>query len=164
MREQASTYVAEDGSYGVTVTASALRNILQFCREGQRLETGGVLVGQYSADRTRAIVTAATGPAPDTRSGRTWLRRGTRGLAAWLRGLWRTSGQHYVGEWHFHPYAPPTPSGTDIAQMRQIAATAHYQCCEPILIILGGDPKRFWSLHVEVNTRAGTRHVLASER
>ena len=35
-----------------------------------------------------------------------------------------------------------------------------YQCAEPILLILGGDPRGAWKLHVEVHTRRGERHEL----
>lgn len=45
--------------------------------------------------------------------------------------------EHYLGEWHLHPKSNPTPSATDIAQMKKIAQDKNFNCKEPILMILG---------------------------
>jgi hypothetical protein len=62
-------------------------------------------------------------------------------LQAWLDSLWRRKADYYVGEWHYHPGASASPSGVDVAQMRAIARDEKYACPEPLLIILGGDPR-----------------------
>ncbi len=49
-------------------------------------------------------------------------------------------GTYYIGEWHFHPFMSPVPSGTDLRQIRAIARDRDYQCPVPILIVVGGDP------------------------
>jgi hypothetical protein len=105
-------------------------------------------------------VTHASPPPPDTTAGPTWLRRGIVGLESWLARLWTRDGRHYLGEWHFHPFSSPQPSGRDLAQMRVIAKSARYQCPTPVLLIVGGDPQGQWRIHVEVIDETGRRYHL----
>lgn len=44
---------------------------------------------------------------------------------------------YYLGEWHLHPGSSPTPSVTDISQMKKIEHNPKFNCKEPILLILG---------------------------
>ncbi len=134
--------------------------MLRACRASRGLETGGVLVGRYTADGHLAVVERASGRVEGSSSGRSWLVRGVKGLHEWLSRLWSSGRGHYVGEWHFHPFAVPTPSRQDVKQMRLIAGSDDYQCRDPLLVIVGGDPGAETSLHVEVNTLGGQRYVL----
>ena len=99
-------------------------------------ETGGILIGRYSADRNCAEVVRISGPPRDSKSGPTWFTRGTRGLDQLLKRAWR-EGLHYVGDWHYHPAGCPEPSPSDRAQMSQISSEPKMQCATPILLILG---------------------------
>ncbi|HCM3801602.1 TPA: Mov34/MPN/PAD-1 family protein [Klebsiella variicola subsp. variicola] len=63
------------------------------------------------------------------------------------------NGLYYVGEWHFHPGGSPEPSGDDFRSMTSIAANPDYQCLEPVMIILGGDPAGSYSLSASVFPR-----------
>ncbi|MGH7244806.1 MAG: hypothetical protein ACREJD_15440 [Phycisphaerales bacterium] len=47
--------------------------------------------------------------------------------------------------------------------MSHISRTDSYNCPEPILIIMGGNPRASYAIHVEVNTRQGLRTILQSE-
>jgi hypothetical protein len=82
------------------------------------------------------------------------------GLEVWLARLWTRDASYYVGEWHFHPYSRPQPSDRDLAQMQVIAKSTRYQCPTPILLIVGGDPKGEWCIHVEVLDETGRRYHL----
>ncbi len=164
MAEAPSDYWTQDGRFGVRIERRAVESIVADCARSGRRETGGILVGRYSDDRRLALVLSASSPPPDNRAGGFWLLRGVRGLQSWLEGLWKKDGTHYLGEWHFHPFAAPIPSRQDVSQMRRIASTESYQCAEPILLILGGDPRGSWKLHVEVHTRRGERHQLSPGR
>jgi proteasome lid subunit RPN8/RPN11 len=73
--------------------------------------------------------------------------RGVIGLPARLRRLW-TSGEYYIGEWHFHPFASPTPSETDRRQIAKFAADPALECPHPVMIVVGGDPVANWRLAV----------------
>ncbi len=106
-------------------------------------ETGGILIGYYSADLNLATVLRATGAPNDSRSGSTWFTRGIAGLDEMLRRAWRAD-QHYLGEWHYHPGGLPEASPSDRAQMHKIASDPKMQCATPVLLILGdlGDDPR----------------------
>ncbi len=127
-----------DGSYGLIIEAGALRDLDRMCAAAGDIETGGVLVGRYSADLTTAIVMEATPPPSDSRQGPFWFDRGVAGLREMLRRRWRSKERtYYVGEWHFHPTAHIAPSEEDVAQMYRICHDPNYHCTEPVLLILG---------------------------
>lgn len=126
--------------------------MLRHCRKAKGNETGGVLAGRYSDDLACAIVTAASGAPPDSSAGRSWFRRGLEGLQGWIGRLWKDKS-YYLGEWHYHPFAAPDPSGTDVSEMNDIAATESYKCPEPLLVIVGGNPRRAWRIRAFVFPR-----------
>ncbi|WP_083968083.1 Mov34/MPN/PAD-1 family protein [Hyalangium minutum] len=144
-----------DARFGVHIPGATVRRLLHLCRSSWRKETGGILVGVYSAALDCARVSAASGSPVDSVRGPSWFQRGTRGLQRWLDRRWASRGAHYLGEWHFHPYAAPVPSDTDLQQLEIIASTADYRCPEPILLIVGGDPSGKWlvSAHVVPKSR-----------
>jgi hypothetical protein len=73
--------------------------------------------------------------------------RGVSGLGKWLKQLWsHRRRRFYLGEWHFHPFGSPMPSTQDDIQMKEIAQLFESRCPEPVLLIVGGDPKGGWSL------------------
>ena len=76
------------------------------------------------------------------------------GLTRRLGREW-VEGAYYVGEWHFHPFAAPTPSPLDIKQIMVFAADAELRCPRPVLLVFGGDPRGVWSLSVAVVMDAG---------
>jgi len=153
-------WASDDGRLALRLPERALDDILDACRKSGQAETGGILVGRYSADLAVAAVTHVSPPPPDTTAGPTWLRRGIVGLESWLARLWTRDARHYLGEWHFHPFSSPQPSGRDLAQMRVIGKSTRYQCRTPILLIVGGDPRGEWCIHVEVIDKTGRRYHL----
>jgi len=64
--------------------------------------------------------------------------RGVKGLETLLKRFW-SKNEYYLGEWHYHPNASASPSMQDISQMKEISRSIHYQCPEPVLLIIGGD-------------------------
>src|SRR4029078_6600756 len=79
------------------------------------------------------------------RAGLTWFSRGVSGLQRWLSKLWKSKA-YYLGERHFHPYAAPNPSGTDISKRTGVAKDDLCKGTEPVLVILGGDAAADWQL------------------
>jgi len=146
-------FASADDSYGLVLGIQPLRDVLRHCQGAGRMETGGILVGQYDGDMKRAIVVAVSGPPADSFLGCFSFVRGVRGLQRWLDARWRRNEGFYLGEWHFHPYASPSPSTVDIEQMRRISQSRHYCCPEPILVIIGGDPTGEWSVRSYVFPR-----------
>jgi integrative and conjugative element protein (TIGR02256 family) len=138
-----------DKRLGVQISESELAKAIKQCVRTDRKETGGILVGRYTTTHDCALVTSVSDAPRDSRAGGTWFSRGVAGLQRWLDGLWK-SKSYYLGEWHYHPFAMATPSEDDLAEMKSIANTESYHCPEPILIIVGGDPKKDWHVRVFV--------------
>lgn len=121
----------------VVILAKVVKHMCRLCDEDRSRETGGILIGSYSADCTTAHVVEATSPPGDSKFGPNWFYRGTDGLDELLRKRWHTEPRtHYVGEWHFHTATVPWPSPQDRKQMRAVARDDRYDCAEPLLLIV----------------------------
>ncbi len=126
------------------------------------LETAGALFGVYTSSREvggggvldTAIATeaqvACRRPGPYT----------CETDAALMQRLCdeRWPRTYYLGTWHTHPGALPTPSKTDLDTLLTHAADPKQNCPEQLLVILGGalldEP---WSVHV---TKGGVVYEL----
>jgi integrative and conjugative element protein (TIGR02256 family) len=150
--------------YTVSLSESTIKSMLSWCKKASGMETGGIILGRYSDDLKRAEISRVLGPASDSSSGRTWFIRGIRGLNRLLRMLWTLRKDYYLGEWHYHPNASPRPSLIDIAQLKVIARSESYNCPEPILIIIGGDPQGEWAVSINVFLRSGEPIILIEIR
>jgi integrative and conjugative element protein (TIGR02256 family) len=135
-----------DRKYGLRIPSKVLQKILQLCSSSGSNETGGIIIGYYTRRLDCAVVTDCSGPPLDSKSGSNYFGRGIKGLQRWLMSLWNlTKRRYYLGEWHFHPFANPQPSGVDINQLEKNAKNKSYHCSEPIMFIIGGDPNNDWS-------------------
>lgn len=111
-------------------------------------ETGGILIGRYEGSRLALVEHATTAP-PDSRRGRTWFERGTKGLEQILEEHWDAPvRRYYVGEWHFHPAPDGTPSDRDRDQMFEVASEQRYACRQPVLVIISPGGDKSWLLRV----------------
>ncbi|WP_052342822.1 Mov34/MPN/PAD-1 family protein [Bacillus sp. EB01] len=128
-------YLNEEGSFGIEIDESKINAIYDMCKESFPNETGGILIGKYSSNLNRAQVKIVTGAPVDSKCGRTWFHRGTKGLQKLLDEAWDQYGMYYLGEWHYHPGGNPSPSIHDIVEMSRISKNNAYHCPEPILII-----------------------------
>ncbi len=147
-------FQSSDGKYGFVIGQENLSKILEACILSGHNETGGILVGYYTKKHDIAVLTAVSTAPADSRHGRNWFERGVHGLQYWLRSLWNSKRYYYLGEWHFHPNQSPTPSGEDMQQMRSIAESARYRCPEPLLLVIGGNPRGNWTAQVSLFPRA----------
>lgn len=145
-----------DRRFGLSLGQAQVRTLLRFTRSAGAKETGGVLVGRYNDRFNRAEVRTVSSPPRDSKAGWCHFERGSAGLEVWLLKLWRARARtYYLGEWHFHPYASAEASAHDRAQMRAIAADTRYACPEPVLLILGGNPRGAWNALAYVFPRDG---------
>ncbi len=145
-----------DRRLGITLRSAQLQELRRLCEGSWPLETGGILIGYYTPTHNMAIVTCVAPPTPDSHGSATTFFRGWRGLRELLSRFWFREPEqrrYYLGEWHFHPGAVPLPSPEDHSQMHDIAETTAYHCPEPVLLIVGGGPKRGWCLSVHVYRR-----------
>lgn len=145
----------------VTISAKALSMMVEFARRRSHRETGGILIGHYSEDLTSARVEAASDEPPDSRAGRTWFVRGQVGLAGTLERAWR-EGRYYLGEWHSHPGATPTPSGPDLSSITKLARHKSLMCHCPILLIIGGDLRSRPELSATLGSVSSTETMRAT--
>ena len=142
----ASTARTKDGVFGIVIDDVTISQIDRLCMAAGDVETGGIIIGRYSDDRSTAIIVEATSAPTDSRGGRLSFVRGVKGLGGLLRTRWRSKERtYYLGEWHFHPATVIEPSTQDFREMAQIAAAVNYRCKEPILMIFAkrlnvGDP------------------------
>jgi proteasome lid subunit RPN8/RPN11 len=143
---------SDDAKFGLKIRGNEFGKILEYCRGAERLETGGILVGNYSEGRDVAFVSRVSKAPRDSKSGATWFYRGIQGLQAWLHSLW-SSDHYYLGEWHFHPGGRPIPSDRDVLQIKEISESPKYCCPEPILLIIGGCPSGAWEVGAYVSPR-----------
>lgn len=82
---------------------------------GQRLETGGLLLGLYRAQAwpPRSFIVQATGPGPGSRHGHASVVVDREAIIAETR-----ADMFELGFWHTHPGSTPTPSPEDLACSR----------------------------------------------
>lgn len=145
---------SKDDIFGLRISYSDLENMLECCRKSFPDETGGILVGSYTKSLDCAVVESITGPPRDSQRGRTWFKRGIKGLQKILKNYWKRN-RFYIGEWHFHPNGEPSPSNTDKNQLKIICESKDYDCSAPVLVILGGNLPDDWKIRAFVSPRDG---------
>ena len=132
-------FTGEDAGVLVRVPGEVSRGAGLIAAEFAPLETGGLVLGRYTAGRTVLTATELLPPPPDSLHGRTDFERGVVGLREAIRAARETDPTVYVaGEWHTHPGGAPTPSGTDHRHMRGFAWRGLFGCRTPVLLIAGG--------------------------
>jgi len=147
MGNEILSFQSEDMSFGLQIPRIELNSMYKMCLASSN-ETGGVLIGYYSADLSWAKVTKATAPPTGSiRRAFTFVREG-KSLTRLLDKYWKKK-QYYLGEWHFHPNASAEPSSTDRNTMHKLASTASLHCPEPILFIIGGSSSK-WTFYCSV--------------
>lgn len=110
-------------------------------------EAGGQLFAQIEGSRWSIV--RATGPRRSDWRSRFGFRPDRRAERAEIQDLFAL-GLHYVGDWHTHPEAHPTPSSSDLASMDDLVTRSTHELPGFLMIIVGTDPGRFglWlSLH-----------------
>ncbi len=141
---------SRDRKFGLSLQESLLLEGLKECLTSTPQETGGILVGYYTPAHDCAVVTALSGPPEDSIRGPRLFKRGTNGIQRWISRLWREQRHFYLGEWHYHPGGASVPSLDDKQQMRSLSKDNKLKCPEPILLIIGGDPKGEWTVNAYV--------------
>jgi len=133
-------FAGDDLDVLVRVPGGVARAASAIAAEFAPLETGGLVLGRYTARRTVLTATALLPPPPDSLHGRTDFVRGVVGVREAIRDARMEDSTVYVaGEWHTHPGGAPTPSGTDHRHMRGFAWRGLFGCRSPVLLIVGGD-------------------------
>lgn len=144
-------YESSNKNLGVKIPDQLLGYLHDLCEKSYPYETGGILVGRYSEDLKWAKITDATGAPTASKRSFCSFTRGSQGIAALLKKLWKKQ-QYYLGEWHYHPNASPKPSKLDLETMFKLSKSKDLHCPEPILLIVGGTPANWYQyigVHLE---------------
>ena len=152
--QDAIEWTSADSSITVRIPVDRLDAVKDLCTEAGTVETGGILAGTYFSG-TEALVVRATDPPSDSIHGPTTFHRGTDQVDEWLQTANERLGIQYLGEWHYHPDAPPEASNDDHDEMMSIATNENYHCPDPILVVVGGTPPDDFSVNVYVGHREG---------
>lgn len=109
-------------------------------------EAGGVLLGRHILGSDNIVVDFATVPMAGDRRSRTSFFRSRRPHQAAMRAAWDESGGtcHYLGEWHTHPQAVPTPSLVDVFDWRRHLVLDRYMGPSLFFLIVGTETTRVW--------------------
>jgi integrative and conjugative element protein (TIGR02256 family) len=105
----------------VLVEDAVLRHIEGYRqRLGSSTEAGGILMGYRRADHLHIVMATKPGP-NDRRQRHSFVRLDSTHQAQALTG-WRRSGgrMDYLGDWHTHAEANPSPSTIDVAEWEKI--------------------------------------------
>ncbi len=138
----------KEKSIGVVLPNNIYEQLLRLCENSYPLETGGVMIGNYSLDSTYAKIARILGPAKHSKHSKSSFLRSSYGIKDILDEEW-TSGNFYLGEWHYHPDFSAAPSHTDIQQMKVFSKDRQLNCPEPILLIIGGK-KENWNISLNI--------------
>lgn len=137
----------------VDVPEHVYEKILTMCIDASTNETGGILIGYYSANLKGAYICDATKQTTDSVSRPCSFERGIRGLKKLIIKYWGDK-QYYLGEWHFHPQNSPRPSSQDVNEMIGISHNDKFKCPEPILLIIGQKRSEYnISLNIFINDK-----------
>lgn len=124
------------------ITETFSRNI----QNGDKKESGGILIGSYIKETNDIIIDSLTEPQPsDVRERYLFIRKEKKHKEI-LDATWYNSAKTsvYFGEWHTHPEDIPTPSSQDIRnwkkQLRLTKFYGHYL----FFVIVGRKETRLW--------------------
>jgi molybdopterin/thiamine biosynthesis adenylyltransferase/proteasome lid subunit RPN8/RPN11 len=129
---------APESPITVQIPSTCLEAMYDRCRKEHPCETGGILAGTDRIDGP-ALVVNARDPPRDSIQEPTRFLRGTDKVEEWLKDARESIGIDYLGEWHYHPGAPPGISRDDRTAMDEIANDGGYDCPHPLLFIVGQD-------------------------
>ncbi|WP_418514581.1 Mov34/MPN/PAD-1 family protein [Deinococcus sp. RM] len=109
-------------------------------------EAGGMLIGHHPVDSQDIVLDRLTTPQPEDRRSRCRFHRDQAAHQQLLDLHWMASGgkRTYVGEWHTHPEARPSPSGLDLRSWRKALRGTAFQGPGLLFIIVGTETASIW--------------------
>ncbi len=121
------------------ITKEALDTFKAFIQDNpDKKEAGGVLLGRMIKDSEDIIIDLISQPQESDKQERTFFRRNDEHQII-INEEWIKSGGtcNYLGEWHTHPEANPTPSGIDLKNWKQQLIKAKYEGYTLFFVIVG---------------------------
>ena len=137
----------EVNTYKIIIDEITLNKIIFECEKYENLETGGILIGNYSKDGITAYIKDSYSPKDSKRYSNRFFR-GTFGINKILDKKWKKK-EYYLGEWHYHPNSSSESSKLDDIQMMKFSKNKKLNCQVPILLVIGGNSLK-WSLNLYI--------------
>ena len=108
-------------------------------RFGQRVETGGIILGERDETLKIMWVDEFSPPPSDSTLTPTEFICGTRGTAQLHAKRDREScgSIRYIGMWHTHPESLPVPSLTDLLAVSKLHSETGSQFAHSLMVIIG---------------------------
>jgi integrative and conjugative element protein (TIGR02256 family) len=118
-------------------------------------ETGGVLLGYWSADGGSAVVTLWGGPGPGARHWETGFVPDYDFQEAEIATRYAESGRRlaYLGDWHTHPTGAAELSSKDRRCLWRIAKSKQARARQPVMVVLSDSPR--WTVSAWLCQRRG---------
>jgi integrative and conjugative element protein (TIGR02256 family) len=116
-------------------------------------EAGGMLFGRFLIDSNDIVIDALSVPMKGDIRKRTYFHRSMKAHQEVLDRVYEESYGtcHYVGEWHTHPEADPSPSNIDLKNWRRIMSQTVTDSNLFLFIIVGTAQIRVWRGIKELN-------------
>jgi integrative and conjugative element protein (TIGR02256 family) len=141
-----------DGRYEVRVAAGAVAEMRAEVRRGarvrgDRVETGGSLLGGFDDAVGVVWIDEATGPPPDSLLSESHFEHGTDGVTERIAARRDATARvtTFTGMWHSHPNGEASPSRTDEEGMRDLVLPVERAPSRALLLIVGGPAGRWRS-------------------
>jgi integrative and conjugative element protein (TIGR02256 family) len=123
---------------------------------GDSLEAGGQLFARFSDHEI--TISNVTGPRLADRRSRYLYLPNRREEQREIDEMHR-KGLHFVGDWHTHPEAVPTPSSSDIRTIKEAVAKSRHHLHGFLMIVVGSGDFPM-GLHVSLNTSVSHLRLL----
>ena len=111
------------GEYKININDYVLNVLKGYKQIEDKKESGGILFGKKSLDSNHYFLVDLTVPNSDDLCSKFSFLRRAKNAQKIINEKWEGSGGYvnYIGEWHTHPEASPTPSRTDIKTYKKIS-------------------------------------------
>ena len=123
----------------VELTESFLIKIKEYTQDVGKNESGGILLGGYIPEQNKYVITEASVPNSNDRSGPAFFVRNCESAQEIIEDVWKkSSGKiNYLGEWHTHGCNNPYPSSMDRELLEMIIFDESNVWNEVFMLILG---------------------------
>ncbi len=128
----------------IVVRAAALQALRGYRQRPRAAERGGVLAGYRSGRRW--VITHVSPPSARSLGGLFWVRRDRRDAQRFINRVFtETNGTvNYLGEWHTHPEAKPTPSACDRKMLSDLLTISRLEIAFLVGVIVGDTGQLQW--------------------
>ena len=131
-------YLAANGLEVIELADTAISHMLRYRQaRSSAKEAGGQLFASFSSGLVR--VERASGPSLFDRRSRFSFLPSNRNAAKVIRDFHRR-GLHYVGDWHTHPEARPSPSADDLRSIHSAYRESVHHLSGFLMVIVGTEP------------------------